>query len=60
MADDKLNTNPKDNKPPKATTPPGQNVPPALEVVKSPGDPPWHGQAVIPGVGADVPVPASM
>ena len=58
MADEKLNTSPKDNKPPEATAPPGQNVQSALESVKSPGDPPGHEQAVILGMGKEAPAPA--
>ena len=59
MADDKLNTGPKDTKSPEAAAPPGTNDPPAPELVKNPGDPPGHEQAVIPGMVEDVPAPAN-
>ena len=58
MADEKLNTDSKDNKLPEAAVPPGTSVPPAPEPVKSPGDPPGHEQAVIPGMVEDAPAPA--
>ena len=55
MADNKLNTGPKDNKLPEAAAPPGPSDSPTLERVKSPGDPPGHEQAVIPGMVEDMP-----
>ena len=58
MADDKLNTGPKDNKLPEAAVPPGASDPPAPESGKSPSDPPGHEQAVIPGMVEDAPAPA--
>ena len=58
MADEKLSTGPKNNKTPEATAPPGVSDPPAPEPVKSPGDPPGHEQAVIPGMVEDAPAPA--
>lgn len=58
MADEKLNTDSKDNKLPEAAVFPGTSVPPAPEPVKSPGDPPGHEQAVIPGMVEDTPAPA--
>ena len=58
MADDKLNTGPKDNAPPEATAPPGPSDPPASEPFKSPDRPPVHEQAVISGMGKDVSTPA--
>ena len=58
MADDKLNPDPEDNKFPEAAVPPGMSDPPTPEPVKSPGDPPGHEQAVIPGMAADAPAPA--
>lgn len=58
MADDKLNPNPKNNKPLKATASPGTSDPPAPEPIKSPSNPPGHEQAVIPGMVEDAPAPA--
>ena len=58
MADDKLNTNPKDNPPTEATAPPGPSNPPIPEPIKCPGNPPVHEQAVTPGMAADAPAPA--
>ena len=58
MADEKLNTGSKDNKLLEAAVPPGASDPPAPESGKSPGDPPGHEQAVIPGMVEDTPVPA--
>ena len=58
MADETLNTGPKDNAPPEATAPPGPGDPPTPESVKGPGDPPRHEQAVIPGMVEDAPAPA--
>ena len=59
MADEKLNPGQKNNKPPEATVPPGASDLPVPEPIKSPGDPPGHEQAVIPGMVEDVPAPAS-
>lgn len=59
MADEKLNTGPKDNKLPEAAVPPGASDPPAPEPLKCPGDPPGHEQAVIPGMVEEAPAPAS-
>ncbi len=58
MADDKLNTGPKDTKSSEAITPLGPGDPPAPESVKGPGGPPGHEQAVIPGMVEDTPAPA--
>ena len=59
MADDKLSPDPKNNKPPEAIAPPGPSDSPTPEPLKSPGDPPRHEQAMIPGIVEDAPVPAS-
>ena len=58
MADDKLNTGPKDNATPEAAASPGTSDPPTPGPIKSPGNPPGHEQAVIPGMVEDTPVPA--
>ena len=58
MAEEKLNTGPKDNKLPEAAAPPGPSDPPTPESGKSLGDPPGHEQAVILGMGKDTPTPA--
>ena len=55
MADDKLNTDPKDNKPLDSTVPPGVSDPPAPEATKILNNPPGHEQAVIPGMGKNAP-----
>lgn len=59
MADEKLNTGSKDNAPPEATAPPGPSDPPDPKSGKSPGNPPGHERAVIPGMVEDSPAPAS-
>ena len=58
MADDKLNTGPKDNATPEAAASPGTSDPPTPGPIKSPGNPPGHEQAVIPGMGEEAPTPA--
>ena len=58
MADDKLNTGPKDNATPEAAASPGTSDPPTPGPIKSPGDSPGHEQAVIPGMVEDAPAPA--
>lgn len=58
MADEKPNTGPKDIKSPEATAPPRTSNPPAPESGKSPGNPPGHEQAVIPGMVETAPAPA--